>query len=283
METIKESLSDIYPNGQWDIQSSSIGASKQAFIASNGEQKAFVKLDVLAPILIRLSELGVAPRVLSEGLDGGKPYIIQEFVEGRKADKDWYAQNVETLARFIKRYHQDPRLKEILKDGQETSYSENITIALKGLYDDIEESNSDLLHSQEVKDMVVSLKERAKQLEPTPLVPIHKDPNPSNLLITKDGLVMVDWDDIRLSDPMQDISLILWWYIPHDKWRTFFEAYGGKMDEEKIRWWIARNTLSIASWYGKQGNSEYVDFFVKDASMALQGENNSQIFVNNTI
>jgi thiamine kinase-like enzyme len=283
MESIKAKLGQIYPDGQWDIKPSGVGASNQAFIARNGEQKAFVKLAVAAPVLVRLSELGVTPTVLSEGLEGGKPYIIQEFVEGRKADKDWYSQNVETLAKFIKKYHQDDKLRELLADGQDSSYEDNIAVSLKGLDDDIEESNSDSLNSQQVKEIVLSLREKARELEPTPLVPIHKDPNPSNLLITKEGLVMVDWDDIMLSDPMQDISLILWWYIPHAKWGIFFEAYGGKLDEEKIRWWIARNTLSIASWYGKQGNNEYVDFFVKDAIKALRGEDNSQIFVNNTI
>ncbi len=37
---------------------------------------------------------------------------------------------------------------------------------------------------------------------------------------------MVDWDDIRLSDPMQDIGLLLWWYVAREYWPAFFQNYG---------------------------------------------------------
>lgn len=274
---IEDKLKQLYPDGNWIISKSAIGASDQAFVASNGERKVFVKL-IKSPALKRLAELGVAPPVIYDGSSENKPYIVQEFVEGVKPNKSWFAQNVNALALFIRKYHQDKVLKDILEKEEKLSYRENIERVLKGLDNDINASNSDLFNTPKVKELIKTLREKGEGLKPGPLVPTHTDPNPQNLLLTKKGIVMVDWDDIFLSDPFKDIGLILWWYIPRDKWSEFFEVYGMKLDEGKLRWWIARNTLSIAGWYGKQGNEEYVKFFIDDALLAFEGKDNSQIF-----
>lgn len=268
------------PEGQWTINKSSIGASEQAYIADNGKKKLFIKFGVNIPALKRLSDLGVTPKVVSSGTEEGNHFVIQEFIEGKKPNKDWFEQNIKDLAKFIKTYHQDKDLKDILAKDEKHYYEENIEVVLKGLDNDIQKSNSDLFNAPEIKEVIKMLRGKGKALKPTPLVPTHSDPNPQNLLLTENRIVMVDWDDIFLSDPMKDIGLILWWYIPRNKWGEFFKVYGKELDEEKLRWWIARNTLSIAGWYGKQGNNEYVKFFIDDALFALEGKDNSLIFNN---
>lgn len=276
LDIVKQHL----PKGKWTINKSSIGASEQAYIADSGKEKLFIKFGVNIHALKRLSDLGVTPKVVSSGIEGGNQFVVQEFIEGKKPNKDWFEQNIKELAKFIKTYHQDKDLKDILAKDEKHSYEENIEVVLKGLDNDIKKSNSDLFNAPEIKEVIKMLREKGNGLKPTPLVPTHSDPNPQNLLLTENRIVMVDWDDIFLSDPMKDICLILWWYIPRNKWDEFFKVYGKELDEEKLRWWIARNNLSIAGWYGKQGNSEYVKFFIDDALFALEGKDNSIIFNN---
>jgi len=280
MQEIKEKLKQLYPNGQWSINDSPVGASRQAYIAENGQKKLFIKFDVRTSTLKRLSELGVTPALVYAGAEGSKPYIFQEFVEGKQPDKSWYVAHLEELAGFISKYHKDEILKGLLSSDQEQTYQEHIIKELEYMADNLKAVQSAVFEKKEVKDGINTLKEESKSLKPVPLVPTHSDPNPQNFLLTPKGLTMVDWDDIVLSDPMKDISLILWWYIPRSKWTDFLKIYGQDLDEEKIYWWIARATLSIAAWYDKRGNSEYAKFFVDDFLLALQHKNNSQIFNN---
>lgn len=42
------------------------------------------------------------------------------------------------------------------------------------------------------------------------LVPTHGDISPKNFLITPHGLLMVDWDDVALADPLRDLGPLLW-------------------------------------------------------------------------
>ncbi|MCW0214320.1 MAG: phosphotransferase [Pseudonocardia sp.] len=41
------------------------------------------------------------------------------------------------------------------------------------------------------------------------LVPCHGDGNVSNVLVTADGLLLVDWDSAGLMDPLQDLGVLL--------------------------------------------------------------------------
>lgn len=280
MNGVKEKLKHLFPRGIWNIKESSVGESKQAYVADNGQKRLFIKFGVRSSVLKRLSELGVTPTLVYEGIEESRPYVIQEFVEGKNPEKSWYANNIEQLAEFIRKYHKDEMLKNILSSGPPQAYQDHIISELEYMDENLTGVQSDAFKRKELKDGINRLKEQSKNLKLVPLVPTHSDPNPQNFLLTPKGLTMVDWDDIVLSDPMKDISLVLWWYIPKGKWSDFFKAYGQELDEEKIYWWIARATLSIAAWYDKRGNNEYAKFFVDDFLLALEHTDNSQIFSN---
>lgn len=84
------------------------------------------------------------------------------------------------------------------------------------------------------------------------MVPVHPDPNTKNLLLVDTRLMMVDWDNLQLSDPMRDAGQLLWWYVSPKQWPIFFQAYGLELDENlvnRIYWWAARTSFAIALWH----------------------------------
>lgn len=112
------------------------------------------------------------------------------------------------------------------------------------------------LHAPNIVSAFEKLKAQSKRLQAVPLVPVHPDPNTKNILLTNDSLLMVDWDDIQLSDPMRDAGQLLWWYVAQHQWHEFFEAYGVMMDDglvERIYWWAARTSFAIALWHVEHG------------------------------
>lgn len=91
-----------------------------------------------------------------------------------------------------------------------TSYREYIAFELAALEKQFTSLHSDRLHAPEIVSAFEQLKSWANRLQPVSLVPVHPDPNTKNILLFDDKMVMVDWDEIHLSDPMRAIGLLFW-------------------------------------------------------------------------
>ncbi len=225
--------------------------------------------------LRRPGEIGVPPRVLADGVVGDVTYMAQEYVEGSYADWRWFATHLPMLAGFVRRYHDDRVLTGLLSAGSTLGYAEHVAIDLAKLEGQFRLLKADELHTVEIETAFERLKDWSKRLQPAILVPIHPDPNTKNILLRGDGLVMVDWDDIQLSDPMRDVGLLLWWYVAREQWSEFFDVYGVVMDEaviERIYWWAARTSFAVALWHAEHGYDGRA--FLKDFLAALNMESN---------
>ncbi len=89
---------------------------------------------------------------------------------------------------------------------------------------------------------------------------IHLDATPSNILVNGDDVGLIDWEFSKFNDPMSDFSTVYYEDIEYNqgKWRiqirpdekaALFEGYesaGGKVDEERIRFWIRFDKLGAA-------------------------------------
>jgi thiamine kinase-like enzyme len=276
MEVIQKILAHLFPQEHWTIQKPPAGF-KESYIVESENRKLFLKFDVNTPTLHRLAEIGVTPSLLFVGKQEDRPFIIQEFVHGEYPDRTWLNANILILAQFLKTYHTDEQLRDILSENNLLSYPEHLEQELATLETDINETTFDLFQTLEFKKAFALLKERAVKLTPSPLVPNHSDPNYKNMLLTDKGLMMVDWDDIVLSDPMRDVGLILWWYIKPNKWSEFFELYGSKMDENKIYWWVAKRSLMVALWFEKRKVEKEAQIFLNDFYRAIEKKENPQV------
>ena len=117
---------------------------------------------------------------------------------------------------------------------------------------------------------------QARRLRPAPLVPVHPDPSPANFLVGGQRLIMVDWDDILLSDPLRDLGLVAWWYLPQEAWASFFARYGRPVERHAIFWWVARRSLEVALWFDARRARRPARAFLDDFYRAVQQQGNPQ-------
>lgn len=88
----------------------------------------------------------------------------------------------------------------------------------------------------------------------------HIDVTPSNILVDGDIVGLIDWEFSKFNDPMVDFSTIYYedieynqgkWRIkiePEEKTALFkgYQANGGRINETRIRYWIALDKLGAA-------------------------------------
>jgi len=89
---------------------------------------------------------------------------------------------------------------------------------------------------------------------------IHSDATPSNILVDGNNIGLIDWEFSKYNDPMCDFSTIYYEDMEFNrgKWRAqireeekqaLFDGYrsaGGKIDEDRIKFWIRFDKLGAA-------------------------------------
>ncbi len=245
------------PGRQWRLEKPGTGWRKTCFIAISGQEKYFIKFDVPVAILSRLGEIGVAPKVLFAGEHDGVPYVIQEFVSGAHPESPgWMREHVDELASIITTYHEDARLRTELAATCPTELPQHLLPDLEWLSGRFHACCAGYLRTAEVQRGFKRLLADSMLLQPEPLVPVHNDPSPTNILLVGNRFVFLDWDEITLCDPMRDVGLLLWWNFPPDEWHAFFERSGLELTAARTRkmyWFAARASLDIALWHAEHG------------------------------
>jgi thiamine kinase-like enzyme len=279
MENVRQILQKHFQRAEWTISQPADGQHRASYIAQSEEQRVFIKFDVPIDALQRLSEIKVAPGVLASGICDGTSYVVQEYITGRYPDWRWFAHHLPFLASFIRRYHYDDQLTSLLSKNTITSFHDHITLDTETLETQFRSLDADVLHAPEIISAFGKLINQAQKLHPAKLVPVHPDPNTKNMLLVDTKLLLVDWDDLQLSDPMRDAGLLLWWYVSQEKWPIFFQVYGLQVDDylvDRIYWWAARTSFAIALWHVKH---EYdCTAFLQDFVAAVNKDGNPRAF-----
>jgi aminoglycoside phosphotransferase (APT) family kinase protein len=273
-------LEEKFQLANWTFTRPQHGHQKECYIAQAGDLKLFVKFEVPAiEALERLGEIGVAPRVLARGESEGRNFVVQEYLPAPNPEPAWLANNLGQLAAFIRRYHQDEQLVDLLTTAEVTPNSQPVAkdlARLEARFTPLKAGGK--LNSTEIEESFEKLKVAGARLKTDSLVPVHAEPNIQNMLLQGDRLFMIDWDEIRLGDRMQDIGLILWWYVTPRRWPEFFDNYGLQMEQailDRIFWWTAKASLTIAFWqleHGYDGQAFLVDF-----QAAVNGQPNPHV------
>lgn len=271
--TIVELLTTTIAPTTWTITRPAHGQQKEGFIGRSATQTVFVKFDTAAgPILQRLSDLEVTPRVLASGECNGRPYVIQDYIEGRHpATWGWFGAHLPQLAAITRRYQTDAIVYRLLANQTPVhTYQDYVTAELATL---AQRLHTLILSSDLLTDLTAAwteLTRQAKLLQPVPLSPVHGDPNGLNIIIAGEQLYMIDWDDVHLSDPVEDSAQWLCWYVFQEQWPHFFAAYGEPFSQElvdRLFWWSARASFVNALWHLERQYAYEV--FVRDCWDAL--------------
>ncbi len=261
---------------RWHVEKSQEGWSEKSFVATCDDRRVFVKFDIAVPILERLAQLRVSPEILTTGEYRGHPFVVQKFIEGSYPAPQWFGENLADTAELILRYHWDERLATLL-EKESTTYHHHIHVRLTELDRRIQAAAAPGLHSREIERSLNAFKAKADRLPAESLVPTHGDPSYKNFIVSGRGVYLIDWDDLALSDSMRDIGPLLWWYVPRERWREFFAAYGVSPDQavlDRLFWWVAEESLDIALALDERGYREDTDEFLVDFTAAIRQEEN---------
>ncbi|MBA2247814.1 MAG: phosphotransferase [Chloroflexia bacterium] len=108
-------------------------------------------------------------------------------------------------------------------------------------------------------------------------MPSHTDPNNSNVLVAPDRVYLIDWDGVMLSDPLRDIALILWWYVPPERGeailqRCWLPDAASAATIDRVFWWAAVSSLRVALWIDRQARGDdAIRSFLADFIAAAHG------------
>ncbi len=254
---IRSILLDHFGIDDWVIDRPHQGTKKACAIATSPAMRVFVKLDVRADVLDRLGELGVAPPLLSHGWHGAETYVLQAFVDGTSPSREWLQNHIEEAGTLFGRWHADPRLAAMLRTNADGSFTAWLRHELAGLRRRLDQRGEPAFLTGEVRDACRRLLAIPNGWKPVELLPVHDEPNTSNMLVGREGLRFVDWDEIRLADPLRDLGPFAWWYLPERDWCRLLDVAGHGWSEEvrdKVYWYAARASLDVALWHYEQGH-----------------------------
>lgn len=262
-------------SGLWRIERSPEGRRKASFVASNSVETVFLALGVDAGPLERLAYLGVAPSLIAHGVFDTEPFVVQRFIDGVHPDRAWLSKHVDQVGHLVRRYHADDHLTRMLDHEQASGapYFRRETTRLMSRLQHVSWVRSPSLRLSAALQQFLA---DAATLEPDGLVPVHDEPNTSNMLVSQDSLVFVDWDGVRLGDPFRDLGPLMWWYLPEEQWTEILQLQDMELTGErprKVYWFAARASLEVALWHMEHGSPDDHGFLDDFVAASLQMSN----------
>ncbi|WP_373558580.1 phosphotransferase [Bacillus sp. FJAT-45350] len=233
----------------WQVKPAG-GATGEAYIAQHGEQKLFLKRNS-SPFLAVLSAEGIVPKLLwTKRLENGDVITAQRWVNGRELKS--YEMNESLVAKLLSKIHRSSELLDMFKRiGNRPltpcSIIAHITVQLelRNITDPIIEKG--LLYLSYQKEQVNNPK----------MVVCHCDVHHNNWVLGEDGnLFLIDWDGATVADPALDLGLLLYLYIPPNKWGEWLEIYGEKLTDSlhrRMHWYVVSQTIYIILWHKERG------------------------------
>jgi hypothetical protein len=256
-DRIRDILRDRFGIGDWVIERPHQGAKRVCAIATSPTMRVFVKLDVRVDVLERLGDLDIAPPVLAHGRAGAATYVVQAHIDGISPGREWLQGHIEEAGVLFGRWHADTRLATMLRPDAGGSFAAYMHDELSSLQRRLDRRREPVFLTRETREACRRLVAIPDEWDPVDLAPVHGEPNTSNMLVGRDGLRFVDWDEIRLADPLRDVGPFLWWYLPEREWGRFFEVAGHDWSEairDKVYWYAARASLDVALWHYESGH-----------------------------
>jgi thiamine kinase-like enzyme len=247
-EKIKEILAKEVKDGKWSLDIANEGKSKVTYIGKLGTNKVFIKNENSSDALLRLSEIGIAPKIIYSQEDGKKGIFIQEFVEGKHPSKQFINKNYKKFAELFKIFHLDSKLAKILTKENDT-YDGVVDSTIDWM---VEWGDAIEVLTQKEKDYVTELIKNKPKNVTDLLTPIHADPNNSNFMVASKNIFIIDWDDICLSDPLRDVGQFCYEYVEKENWKDFCSVIGIDLNKDRLKrmyWWISIMKLLVAYWF----------------------------------
>lgn len=240
--------------GDWNVTPAAHGSTRRAFVAWQGYEALFVKRGPVHPALDRLSDLGVTPPILAHRRHDGDEFTVYPYIHGVVADPAWLRDHAHVMVDMLNLVQRDEVLTGLLGSAAPVATVEGHRAAVvTRLIERAKEATAPVFRSPEIGAALERLRDTRYRIGEPPLVPAHTDPNPSNVLVASGRTYLVDWDGIMLSDPMRDIGLLLWWFLPPERWPALLRRFwlpdaDSAASIDRAYWWSAVTSLRVALW-----------------------------------
>jgi len=230
---------------EWEIVPAG-GATGEAFIAQHEDQRLFLKRNS-SPFLAVLSAEGIVPKLIwTKRLENGDVITAQQWLEGRELKP--HDMNTKQVAKLLKKIHKSKALLGMLKRMGKTPLEPNHLLAI--LLNQLDEEVKNL---PTVQEALLFLQKEKENIFYEEKVVCHCDVNHNNWLLTENNqLYLIDWDGAMIADPAIDLGMMLYWYLPQDKWSEWMAMYGIELTNHlllRMRWYTIAQTLSSIQWH----------------------------------
>lgn len=227
------------------------GATGQAFLGVRNDEKVFFKRNA-SPFTTTLSAEDIAPRLLwTQRTHSGDILTAQEWLDGELLSaEDMFNERV---IRLIHRVHSTESLINVLRRAKGHLFKPLDFI--NEYYCDLPQA---LLSHRFFNDVVKFLEESIDDdFFQVKYVVCHGDLHHNNFLLsTDDQLYLVDWESVRIADPLSDITLLLCRYAPPSQWMDWFDFYQFPVDStfyKRTQWYSIMSCLRLIKQYYLEG------------------------------
>ncbi len=271
MDEVTHVLHDAGFGDGWHVTPPTHGSTGRAFVARRGDEAVFVKLVSAHAAQGYLAALGVTPPIITHGQD----FTISRYVEGVVPDRTWMRDNAALVIDLLTVVQRDKQLRQLLAaTAPVASLGEHLAAVVARLIERATRASAPAFQSSRIETALECLRLADHAVEGVPLVPTHTDPSPPNVLVSPERTYLVDWDGIRLSDPLRDVGLILWWFVPPERWqamlRRFWLPEAAAVD--RVYWWAAVGSFRVALWIDRQAPDDpSIHSFMEDFIAAAHG------------
>ena len=227
------------------------GDTGHAYMGIRAEEKVFLKRNS-SPFLAALSVEGITPRLIwTKRIGNGDVLTAQEWLNGRVLTRqEMHTQEVTDLVRKI--HHSEHLLGMLRKVKGEVFDPETFLAEYTA---DLDES---LVTNSFLATIVSYLESTLYLVKGSEYTVCHGDLNRKNFFLTENKrLYLVDWESVKIADPMADISLLLIQYVAPEAWDNWLTEYGIVRSEAinaRLEWYSLVNRLILAKRFHATGD-----------------------------
>ena len=270
VESEVNELEQFYQLG-WTLDSAG-GASGEAYMAEQDGQKLFLKRNS-NPFIAALSAEGIVPKLVwTKRIETGEVVTAQHWKNGRELTSSEMSQR--RVAELLKKIHGSKPLLNMLKRMEMEPITPNIM--LKKINASL---SRDVLTHHIIRKALTYLEDHIPNLDSRFFTVVHGDVNHNNWLLSdRDELFLVDWEGAMIADPAIDIGMLLYNYVPENKWSKWFETYGVQESlnlNKRMKWYTVIQSIGMVQWYEEQKRFKDMNTWLKFLNEVM----NSNLFI----
>ncbi|SER28203.1 Thiamine kinase [Granulicatella balaenopterae] len=233
---------DVYMDySGWELEPVG-GDTGQAYKGTKDQERVFLKRNS-SPFLAALSAEGITPKLIwTKRVGNGDVITAQEWLTGRVLSSDEMSST--EVINLLQQIHHSATLYNML-----TRISCEEYIPERFLVEYFEDLHVALRENYFLNTVVDYLSENLPFVSKGDMTVCHGDLNRRNFFKEDNGrLYLVDWEMVRLAEPLSDLTMVMVQYIEPSQWNEWLECYGVKFSKNvhhRVKWYSLMNCLFL--------------------------------------